>query len=751
MASISDYGRFLEKEQVFELRSDPPRRWANRHQGIAEGTSYSAEVTNTGSGASRVVDKDGSLIELIGPSGKYLYVRDETTKKVFCPWGAPTAEQVSNRSCKYHSAWTEISGEHDGLKYSHRIFVPNGYAVEIWTFRAMNKTAKRKRLSLFAYAGFELTGSNAEGKPVCKDNYAEVIPDIKGVLVTNRDLTAAESPFKGFLSTLGSFEKGNGDKSHFLQDTTSTGTPKILKGYDCDNRSGYGPDCAAIVQASLELEPGTERQIDFVIGRPESIKDAVRILAALTPETIERLLAERIREAETETARLGVDTGDTGRDSLFNFFIAKQIRFGAHEKFSSSSRFENCVALYGSDPALAERSFIETLSCQREDGAFIEAPNPRQGQSNFVTPAWSMIAAERLVLETGSQDLLMKTCGWFGSEKRDPVWTHLLRGLNFFLDYPAKKNPATEITDSMSIMDVPSSRENTMEFSHASMGLRSMAVLAEIMQDSHSKTVALERSEVLKNRINGLGWAGNGYANFLSQDRSSNPEEHISLEAQVWAIVTRVAPEERARFCLETADNKMKSASGFHSVLSPYQKIDPANSVISSIMPGHSLNGGCVTRLSALKGIGDCMLGRSENAWRTLNRILPGNPDNPVSHSGAELFSIPDQYSGVIYIKGEAGQPWESQSAQWTMILLVEWILGVKPGMKGLLIDPCMPKELMTASVRRAFRNAIYDINLDNTSGRCRGLTSLKVDGAVCQDGIVPDFKSGRHRVEAVI
>jgi cellobiose phosphorylase len=115
--------------------------------------------------------------------------------------------------------------------------------------------------------------------------------------------------------------------------------------------------------------------------------------------------------------------------------------------------------------------------------------------------------------------------------------------------------------------------------------------------------------------------------------------------------------------------------------------------------------------------------------------VMPGNSDGPIS----PYF-------------GRGGWTWYTGSAQWLHRAATHWILGIRPTMEGLEISPCIPGEWKEYSVKRTFRNAVYNISVKNPEGKNSGIKSIRVDGAPISGNILPDFSDSRaHEVEVVI
>jgi cellobiose phosphorylase len=98
---------------------------------------------------------------------------------------------------------------------------------------------------------------------------------------------------------------------------------------------------------------------------------------------------------------------------------------------------------------------------------------------------------------------------------------------------------------------------------------------------------------------------------------------------------------------------------------------------------------------------------------------------------------------------GEAKNSWLSGTAAWNYVAITQWILGIRPGFAGLLIDPCIPKDWDGFRARRWFRGAWYEIDVHNPEHVCQGIKSILADGSAIEGNLLPVYGDGEaHRIE---
>jgi cellobiose phosphorylase len=215
----------------------------------------------------------------------------------------------------------------------------------------------------------------------------------------------------------------------------------------------------------------------------------------------------------------------------------------------------------------------------------------------------------------------------------------------------------------------------------------------------------------------------------------------IYLNAQTWAVLGDVPDQEKLPKVLKAIDG-MERVFGFPLNDPPYAGFDPMVGRMSGMLPGLFENGGVYCHASAFKILADCKTGRSDEALRTLKKIMPDSEKNPSSQSGAEPYVFTNCYSTHPKYFGRSYQSWTTGTSAWCMMGLCEGLLGVQRDFDGLRIQPCLPSDWEQAEMTRRFRGADYRIILRR--GKNKQITA---DGRLMNGSVLPDFRDGKEHV----
>lgn len=748
------YGYFDNASRSYILTSEPPRKWRNIHYNLPGPREIYAETSNLGDGPLTIRDDPGNTCNLVGWDAKYLYLRDDETNLTFTPWGDPVATPVSDKRCTFHAAYTRIESSAAELRVSHTVFVPLHTPVEIWSVRLKNLSKRPRRVSLFAYAMFQLTGSNSEGGGVWKDNDSQVLPDLPGVWVHNRDRSVPAPWFNGYLLTTSpAYRAASGYRDFFTRESYSLSDPKILFGWNCDNRGMVGPDCAGIVQVTLEIPSGGEARADFILGCAASPSEAAAIRDQFQPAAVDAALAARIQHEDTQSAAFSVDTGDADRDALINHFVKKQMVSYLVNKSGFRDNLQNDMGVALFDWPTARANLLRAVSSQYISGSAPHSFRPWNRHQYSDKPAWLLHCIPWCLKESGDLSFLDEEVPYCDSPAPESVWKHMLRAMRFLVKDTGANGLCdqhfADWNDGLEPSEKTGARESVMVTQQLCLGLLEVAELARRRKEPSIEKEAMDWHAHFTKLLNSVAWDGEWYVRTLcsggyTMGSAANSQGRIFMNTQSWAILSGTAPAERAVSAMAAVDRLIETDYGFSIAAPAFETFDERIGKFSASRPYLTENGGCYNHAAGFKGVADCMLGRAEEAWRTYLKVAPGSPWNPIENSRIEPFSFTNCYSLIPQWKGFAHYPWRTGTAAWFTQLLIEWILGARRHYDGLLIDPCLPVCLKNVRLKRTFRGATYDITIENTTSG-KGYRKLILDGRELTSPILPPAPAGSH------
>jgi cellobiose phosphorylase len=288
-------------------------------------------------------------------------------------------------------------------------------------------------------------------------------------------------------------------------------------------------------------------------------------------------------------------------------------------------------------------------------------------------------------------------------------------------------------------------------------GLRLVAEMLEWLRDARA-TTCRSRFDEMRRVINEHCWDGAWYirgTNDLGEKIGSRESEEgkIYLNAQSWAIISGVAPPERARQAMASAWEHLMTPKGPKILHPAYTRVNPNIGLITRCVPGKKENGAVFNHPVAWSILAATLLGDGERARDVYRRALPFNPAVDIDryevepYVQAEYVTSPDHPTC-----GQASHSWLTGSAVWLLRTALDRICGVRPTFEGLLVDPCVPESWERWTVTRRFRGAVYEIEISNLKHVQTGRVSLTLDGEALDGNVLPTLSDGRtHQARATL
>jgi cellobiose phosphorylase len=148
---------------------------------------------------------------------------------------------------------------------------------------------------------------------------------------------------------------------------------------------------------------------------------------------------------------------------------------------------------------------------------------------------------------------------------------------------------------------------------------------------------------------------------------------------------------------------------------------------ISSYPPGYKENASVFCHTNPWVMIAAAMTGDGDTAFDYYRRINPSAREPIGDVHRCEPYVYAQMIAGRdAPTHGEAKNSWLTGTAAWNFVAITQWILGIRPELDGLRIDPVIPSAWPGFTATRRFRGATYEIAVR----RARTLYSGLAEGA---------------------
>nr|MCR4562970.1 glycosyl transferase [Bacilli bacterium] len=192
-----------------------------------------------------------------------------------------------------------------------------------------------------------------------------------------------------------------------------------------------------------------------------------------------------------------------------------------------------------------------------------------------------------------------------------------------------------------------------------------------------------------------------------------NEEGQIYIEPQGFTVLSGLGLENgMADKALEATYKRLNTKYGI-CILSPaYTKYHIELGEISSYPMGYKENGGIFTHNNPWVIIAECVNNNPERAFEYYKQITPVYVQDNAETRRVEPYVYCQMLGGKEAPNfGQGKNSWLTGTASWAFVAVSQYILGIKPTLDGLLINPKMPKEINGFQVKRKYRGHMITIN----------------------------------------
>lgn len=787
------YGHFSEDGKEYIItRPDTPRPWANyltngRFCSICSQTGGGHSFFET-SGYNRVTCEYPQTAVLQDRPGRYVYLRDKDSGEYWSANWQPMCGDTDGFEARHGIGYTSVKYSLHGISSHITYYVPPRDDVEVWMVRLKNDSDKVRNIQAFPFVKWDLANyafNAVENQFSVLFNEATVEDDI--IFATTR--------FWNFTQMGGGNPNARWDKWAFMTSNAPVQAfdcfyeeflgmyrdfynPRAIEQGQLTNSLDHGRDIIGCVQHEFEMQPDEEVQFIVLVGIAYRKEDASSFRERYnTWEEAERGLVEVSRYWDSYLSRTNAETPSEEFNISFNVWNKYQCWItsrwsrmdsyyvGGGSIIGFRDSWQDMLAILPNDPDWARDRIIYLLEHQFPDGSTLHNWDPltnigtKTGHSD--DPMWLVLGVMEYLKETGDLMFLDEAVRYYdgGSEG---VRQHVLKALDYTLAHMSDRGipliMAADWNDGLDYVGRQGRGESTMVAAHLAWMLKEVAsLLWYVGSDTLAQKYLEQRDELILN-INRYLWDGEWYIRGTRDDgeafgSSRNIEGRIYLNAQSWIVLAGAARKNREIRCMDSVKKHLDTDYGPALFLPAYHEPDPKLGIISRFAPGTKENGTVFCHPTTWAVMAEAILGHGEQAyeyWKKVNFMFRGKePDvyKAEPYCYCEYIHGPDS---KYYGQGEFS--WTTGTATWAWKVCLEYILGIRAEIKGLLIDPCIPAEWGSYKVIRRFRRANYEIEVENPEHLNQGIKEIYVDGEEYESYLLPVFPAGEtHQIRIVM
>ncbi len=762
-----------DRKIVF-TRHDLPQPWINY---LSNGRLH-AFVSQTGGGMCWYhTPMNGRITRYrfyhlpIDSPGFYVYIRMQDGT-VWSPTFRPCEKKPDHWEAAHSTGYSEFTAEKDGLQARLTLYMASDCDALIWNVMLTNRRGEKLECDVFAYTELSQLAFTNEvnlGYYLKWNVNCQYNADLNAVLYFYTSWMQVD-PNHVPLVFFGATENPYSFccvRDKFCGNYRDERNPVEIENGKLSNANLFGGEPCAALHHHVKLPANGEKNIGYFLGVTPGVLLDARAAETKTIETLAFLRAEGEIERQFEKnlawwdEHLGVyqcKIPDESAMRQINTWNPMQSVVTARYSRSISSSAsgirgvgfrdsaQDMLAQAYRKPEWAKEMLFYLASQQLEDGHAVHTCWPEDGRlPQDITRSddhiWMVYLAYAIAAETGDTDFLNQAIPFLDKDLKTPVsptslWEHLLRGVDFTENHlGAHGLPLILFSDWNDHMG-PGGRKGKGETVFVAQqhiyALKQLTELAEQRGDTEATEKFLKLMQKQEAALNAYAWDGDWYLRGLddeAQPIGSVESEYAKLwvNTQSWMVISGSGKKEKNLRAMDSVKEKLDTGLGL-LINAPGLPAEKAN----NLPAGYSENGGIFCQANCWAIIAEALLGRGDRAWAYYKQLIP--------HEVIQRIGV-DAYKGEAYAYSSTmlgpeneqfGQACVSQvtgTAAWMDVAATQYLLGIRPTLKGLLIDPSIPSTWDYFTVRREYRGCKLKIRVENPSHIQHGVKAMLIGG----------------------
>jgi cellobiose phosphorylase len=782
VAIANQYGYYTEDNREFVI-TDPrtPRPWFN----YMWNSQYAGLISHTGGGFSFLESPRDNRISRMRYNclpwdrpGRYVMVKDTATGKYWSLSWSPTINlEYDFYECRHGQGYTKITTEINGVRGEITYFVPTDTNAEIWRVKLTELSGQARDLEVYSF--LELLMGNALNDQINQPNDKHFTDihfdkDLQALVATRRywvlnkgvsvkqpnidwkyQIYFSQSlPIAGFDSSLDTF----------IGRWRSEANPVAVETGVMQNTEITAGDPVVALQSKIAL--AANGSVDFAVVLeilPKEIPSTPLVKAGEIVEFADSKFLQLKQKWDQHLSCVQVQTPDAAFNTMLNvwnqyqaavtFDMARNSGYyhgGLLFGTGMRDRFQDILGVVMVDPARVRERLIKALNFQFKDGStlhnYFVLTNTGERTNHSDTPLWIPFGIVEYLKETGDFSILDEVVSYH-DDSSGTVYEHLVRALDFAIANTGEKGMPRIFTgdwnDTLDHVGSQGKGETTWGAFFLGYVLNKSLPVCEHQGDRKSLEKFQNFYEHLRQVTNDICWDGDWYLRAFRDNGepigvSSATQGKIFLNAQSWAVISELAPKDRADKAMASSREHLATPFGMQIVAPSFTEIDDTVGLISRCVPGKKENGAVFNHASAWFVLASLLNGDTEFGWEIYRRMMPINSsqatDAKCDRFETEPYVYPEYVTSPDHeTQGQASHSWLTGTAVWMLRIGLDYILGFQPTFTGMIIDPKIPAEWSGFTAKRKFRGKVLSLTVVNHSE----VRQMTVNGQVVEGNFI--------------
>ncbi|MGQ9478995.1 MAG: GH36-type glycosyl hydrolase domain-containing protein [Thermoproteota archaeon] len=745
--------------------------------------------------------------------GRYVYIRNVKTGEYWSPTWQPVKHALDSYECRQGLGYTSISSTYRGVETRITYFVPVGQAIEVWRVKIRNTNSIPVELQLFSYVEFCFWDA-LDDVTNFQRNFSIGEVEVENNVIYHKTgyrerrnhfaFFACSEPLVGFDTS----------REAFLGPYRSLENPMVVEEGKSRNSVAHGWAVIGSHQVRLKLASGESHEIIFLLGYAENPQEEkFEAPGVINKDRVKKIIQQYLKPAKLDEAfrelhyywdellsKYHVETIDKDVNRMVNIWNPYQCMVTFNLSRSASlyesgigrgmgfrDSNQDLLGFLHMVPKRARERILDLAATQLLDGGAYHQYQPltKRGNKEIGSgfnddPLWLVLSVAAYIKETGDFTILNEQVVYENTPGTEqPLYEHLNRALQYILNRlgphglpligHADWNDCLNLNvmsmiPEESFQTAPDRTDGKTAESVFIGGLftlaaREMASIAKHFgrMDDSIKYIGL--ADEMARRVLEHGWDGEwflrAYDAFGAKVGSKECEEgRIYIEPQGICVMAGIGLDDgRAVKALDSVEKHLVTQHGIVLHQPAYTRYYVNLGEISSYPPGYKENASVFCHTNPWIMIAETIVGRGDRAFDYYKRICPSARERISNIHRCEPYVYAQMIAGPdAPTFGEAKNSWLTGTAAWNMVAITQWILGIRPGYDGLIVDPCIPSGWPGFKVIRVYRGATYVIEVRNEEHVCKGVKQVIVDGKPIQGNVLPVFSDGgTHQVTVIM